>query len=188
MTAVVLLNSGGVDSRVSAAMLVASGMEVHSLTLDWNPSARGRVLRAAEQTAKLYAVDHTVFPYPFDWMTYSAALKRKRMPFVVFTAVAIGAQYAATRDILWLATGRRGATVEVPSTSTDQMQEVLNQSRVSDKITLLNPVFDMRDADIDAKARELNVELRGTVSCLEAVECGVCVSCERRRRYGYEEG
>lgn len=185
---VVLLNSGGLDSRVSAAMLDASGMTVHSLFLDWAPGGRDRFRRAAQRTADLYAVSHLEFPYPVDWMLFSERLGRVRMPFAVFAAVAIGAQYAASKGIVWVATGRRKHSVEVPEGSTDQMQEVLNQSRVSEKLVLLNPVFDLDDDGVDAKARELGVDLTGSASCMEPTPCSACPDCRRRVRFHYEAG
>lgn len=188
MSDVVLLNSGGIDSRVTAAMLVASGMEVHSLFIDWAPEGRERFSAAARKTADLYAASHLEFLYPVNWMLYSDKLKRVRMPFAVFTAVALGAQYAANLGVEWVATGRRYQSVEVPESSTDQMQEVLNQSRVSSKLVLLNPVFTMEEEGVDAKAKELGVDLTGSASCLEPTPCGVCPDCNRRERFRYEKG
>ena len=188
MADVVLLNSGGIDSRVSAAMLVASGMTVHSLFLDWAPGGRRRFRAAAHRTALLYAATHVEFRYPVNWMTHSERLGRVRMPFAVFAAVALGAQYAASLGAGWVATGRRFQSLEVPDGSTDQMQEVLNQSRVSDKLVLLNPVFAMDDDAVDAKARELGVDLTGSASCLEPTPCGACPDCRRRKRFNYEAG
>jgi len=184
MTEVVLLNSGGIDSRVVAAMLKASEATVHSLTLDWNPGARHRVLPAALATAGMYADSHFVFEYPVDWMLWSSVIRRVRMPFAAFAAVAIGSQYAAQRDVSWVATGRRYQSVEVPAGSTDQMQEVLNQSRLSSKLVLLSPVFDLDDAGVNAKALELGVDLTSTESCLEPERCATCASCKRRERFG----
>jgi 7-cyano-7-deazaguanine synthase in queuosine biosynthesis len=186
MSRVVLLNSGGIDSRVAAAMLVVSGMEVHSLTIDWNPGARERVLRAARLTADSYCASHFEFAYSVDWMTWSDKLGRVRMPFAVLAAVALGAQYAVTLgpDVTWLATGRRYQSVEVPGSSTEEMNRVLTQSRLSQTLVLLNPVFDFSDSRVDEKAAELGVDLTTTVSCLAAEECGTCVSCQRRRRFG----
>lgn len=188
MSGVVLLNSGGIDSRVSAAMLRESGMEIHSLFLDWAPQGRERFRAAASRTASMYAFTHIEFAYPVDWMRHSEKLGRTRMPFAVFAAVAIGAQYAAQIDALWVATGRRYPSLEVPDGSTDQMQEVLNQSRISDKLVLLNPVFLMDDDAVDAKARELGVDLTGSASCLEPTPCGACPDCRRRTRFNYEAG
>jgi 7-cyano-7-deazaguanine synthase in queuosine biosynthesis len=169
-------------------MLVQSGMAVHSLFLDWAPAGRDRFRAAAQRTADLYATSHIEFAYPVDWMLRSEQLGRVRMPFPVFAAVAIGAQYAAVRGVGWVATGRRRQSVEVPEGSTDQMQEVLNQSRVSAKLVLVNPVFDLDDEGVDAKAGELGVDLTGSASCLEPTPCGSCPDCRRRRRFSYEAG
>jgi 7-cyano-7-deazaguanine synthase in queuosine biosynthesis len=170
-------------------MLVRSGMAVHSLFLDWTPGpARFRLTAAARRTADLYATTHVEFAYPVDWMKRSEQLGRVRMPFTVFAAVALGAQYAASLDVLWLATGRRRGSVEAPDGSTDQMQQVLNQSRISEKLVLLAPVFDLDDDGVDAKAKELGVDLAGSASCLEPTPCGACLDCRRRRRFGYEAG
>jgi 7-cyano-7-deazaguanine synthase in queuosine biosynthesis len=184
MSRVVLLNSGGIDSRVAAAMLVASGMEPHSLTLDWNPVARDRVLAAAQTTADAYCASHLVFAYPVDWMLHSDKLGRPRMPYTVHVAVALGAQYALHVDTLYVATGGRKVSVRNPATWHENMQSALNQSRLSPELIVLTPVFELGDSAVTAKAAELGVDLTTTWSCSLDPACGTCVSCLRREREG----
>lgn len=187
MSRVVLLNSGGIDSRVSAAMLVASGMEPHSLTLDWNPAARDRVLAAAQVTADTYCVDHLVFAYPVDWMRHSEQLGRIRMPYAVHAAVALGAQYALQVDAMYVATGGRKSSVRDPASWHEVMQSALNQSLLSPELIVLTPVFELGDHAVTEKAIELGVDLSTTWSCLAGNEaCKTCLSCLRRQKEGIE--
>lgn len=181
---VVLLNSGGIDSRVSAALLAESGMEVHSLTVDWNPYAREAILPAAQATADTYCASHTVLDFPVDWMRWSDLLKKKRMPYTVYVVLGLGAQYAVTLDATWIATGNRKGTSKDPLEWLEIMHRAINQSRVSPEMTILSPVFHLPDEDVDALAKSMSVDLTTTYSCSVYPACGDCVSCARRRVYG----
>lgn len=181
----VILNSGGIDSRVAAAMLtLQSGMEVHSLTVDWNPAARDRVLASAQVTADVYCASHFVFTYPVDWMLWSDRLGKRRMPYTVHAAIALGAQYALHVGTTWLATGGRADSIRDPDNWSSNMQAALNQSKISPELVVLGPVFRMTADEVSAKAAELGVDLTTTWSCAEPEECGTCSSCNRRRSQG----
>lgn len=181
MTEVVLLNSGGIDSRVAAAMLKAAGMTVHSLTLDWNFDARDRSLTAAKLTADLYCETHFVFTYPVDWRRWNEKLGKRSMPYTASTLHALAAQYSAQIDTPWIASGIRAEITDDPSHWRDRVMGGINTTGPSAKVVILAPLFDMKPVDVTAKALELGVDLTTTWSCTEPVACETCSSCKRRR-------
>lgn len=181
---VVLLNSGGIDSRVTAAMLVASGMEVHSLRVDWSPPVSEAAGACAQRTADLYAVSHVTFAWPLDWLTYFADLKADSIPYTVPALYLLGAMYAHHIGTPYVATGARREVERHPSLF-EHFSDFLAADRFAGGKVLLRPLYLMSDAEVDAKGRELGVDMASTWSCTSrAPHCGECGSCQRRQRFG----
>jgi len=183
MTTVVLLNSGGVDSRVVAAMLKASDMEIHSLFIDWHFGVSAEAGAAAKLTADTYAVDHEVIRFPLDWTRWHDRLGRRWFPFTGPTAIAIGSSYAGFMEAEWLAVGVRRESY-TDHTWPEAAQRLLATSGITKPIALLLPVYDMDDAQVAAKGVELGVDMDTTWTCTASPQCGTCRGCRRRRDQG----
>lgn len=183
MTDIVLLNSGGIDSRVTAAMLADIGWTIHSLLIDWNPNASAALQRAAAETADRYCASHTVLPWGLDWRTEFPKLGKLAIPYTALTATVLGAQYAHLKGVDWVATGAR-SDMAPDREWVDLLQDILDLNVPTGPKVLLTPVFDMDDFEVRDKARELGVDLTTTVSCPEDPPCGTCKSCRRRARVG----
>lgn len=174
---VVLLNSGGVDSRVCAQRLRDSGMEVHSLFIDWNVRARPRSPFAALRTAEMFCSSHEVLPYGADWACWNEVQQKTTTQQASLTSTMLGVQYAIFRGIEYVANGTRSDVY--PSRSwIDRLQETLSENRLQPVTTLLFPVYDMAVGEVDA----LVVEPETTWSCSVAPACGGCNGCRRREK------
>lgn len=183
MDKVVLLNSGGIDSRVSAAMLEVSGMEIHSLFIDWNPTCSITACLAAEETADLYCKSHTVFPWPVDWMTYYPNLKKSTTPFAALGTFSLGVQYAHHIGANYVASGIR-REISVDDNWLESLRTVINANAFAEPKVLLLPVYDMTNNQVTETAIQLGVNLVTTYSCTVVPPCGECRSCDRRKEQG----
>ena len=177
---VVLLNSGGIDSRVSAALLKAAGLTVHSLYVDWNPRNAWAAKAAAQVTADTYCTSHEVLPWGADWMS-PMSFGGIGMPFTAGLGLAVGAACACYRHATAVASGLLSR--EAAPGWRDTAQALLRGSVFSGTFDLLLPVWSMSEADVAATAVRLGVDLATTYSCNEAEEpCGRCVHCPRHER------
>ncbi len=177
---VVLLNSGGIDSRVTAAMLHRSGMTIHSLFIDWMFSITEVGGAAAAETARLYASDHTVLPWGLDWSMRFERLGRQGFPFTGIGAIVVGGMYAATLGAEFIASGVRDEgrpSKEWP----DEVQKVLAGGMFTAPMAVLLPVYHMNATQVSTTAKELGVPLETTYSCMVVPPCGTCKSCQRRK-------
>jgi 7-cyano-7-deazaguanine synthase in queuosine biosynthesis len=175
---IVLLNSGGIDSRVSAAFL--SEHRIHSLYIDWNPRNSIEAQRAAEITAATYCVDHTVLPWGADWMVNFPILGAWGHPFTNLTGLSVAAAYTRYLEAGGIASGVRAEVTRSPEWRT-WMLGLLNSSAISGSIELFLPVFGLLDERVTDMAMELDVDLSTTWSCSSATPaCRRCRSCRRR--------
>lgn len=175
------MNSGGIDSRITAAMLHAQGWTIHSIYNDWT-QLEGQA-KAAEKTADLYCVQHEVFHWPMpDWIEpYNEQLKKRCLPHTTFHTAMLGAIRAVTLGIYWIASGARieSATDDFKNT----FQTLLNASKFYPDKLLILPLWDLKEIEITQLAAEYNVDLNSTWSCPNSdPHCGKCESCNRRIR------
>jgi 7-cyano-7-deazaguanine synthase in queuosine biosynthesis len=178
MDAVVLLNSGGIDSRVSAAML--GTYKVHSLYIDWNPRNSAAAQAAAQITADRYCADHTVLPWGADWVVELRTIGGWGHPYTNLLGLSIAAAFSAYRGAVAVASGVRAEVTAGPGWR-DAMVAMLS-SPVSGIRRLVLPVYDMSDDEVTLKARAAGIDLTTTWSCTFDPACGRCHSCARRRR------
>lgn len=184
MPRAVLLNSGGIDSRVSAAMLRASGdWEVHSLFIDWNPTVRDAAGLAARITADTYCDHHEVFAWPVDWMTWYPNLRKSTTPYAHLGTFALAAPFAQHVGADYIVSGVR-REVSMDPAWFDAMKVVLNGNAFAGGKVFLVPVYEMTNEEVTAKAAELGVDLATTYSCTAWPACGECASCRRRAAEG----
>ena len=178
-TEAVLLNSGGIDSRVAGWMMHRMGWELHSLHIPFNPFNRQACRNAALVTATLYCKTHVVAAEPDDWMRpYWGA--RKGWPHTGVYVHLMGAIYAEYRGIGHVVSGlRRDVMAE---DWRPHMISLLAASRVSDSAVLVMPLLEeiAPDAGI-RRAEELGVDVSDTHSCWIDPPCGECAKCEARR-------
>lgn len=184
MTRAVLLNSGGIDSRVLAAMLVENDWEVHSLFIDWNVRLRPKGDQASQETADLYCATHTVLPYGADW---GCPAKRQggkiTTQYATMTSTMLGLQYAAYIDAAWVFNGSRKEVSDDPD-FVSHFNELVNSNTLQDNRVLSFPLWEMTNNEVTERAKSLGVELATTWSCSVYPADGTCTSCRRRERQG----
>lgn len=176
MTEAVLLNSGGVDSRITAALLQKRGFVLHSLFVHLNKRNDKATVPAAKETARLYCVDHFVFKYPVDWW-----IPKKEnwsgIPFTMASSHIIAAQYAHFLGCSIIASGVRKERADPQRV--DHLRRVLESAAMTDPITLLTPLYEQADSQMDK-----TVNLTDTYSCNHYPPCGKCMACIRRNKLG----
>jgi 7-cyano-7-deazaguanine synthase in queuosine biosynthesis len=174
----ILLNSGGIDSRITAALLQKQGYVLHSIFVRLNFRNDKATLPAAKETARLYCVDHFVFEYPVDWWMQ----KKENPPWwgVPFTGVSvhvIGAQYAHFLKCSIVASGARREHDK--SDRMELLRRVLENELMTDPIILLTPLYELANSQMDK-----TIDLTDTYSCNHYPPCGKCMACIRRGKLG----
>lgn len=179
----VLLNSGGIDSRVTAKLAVDTGYTVHSFFVDANPKLKDVAEEAAAETARLYCADHFVYKVPYDW-TYDKGDGIVSMPFTGMMLYTLGAQYASYKGWNAVFTGLRvqGTNPKRVEILNSLFADALNTSPV----TFYAPLFKETFGTTSAIAKRLNVPLEDTFSCNQNPPCGKCRVCLNRQAVGLD--
>jgi 7-cyano-7-deazaguanine synthase in queuosine biosynthesis len=178
----VLLNSGGIDSRVAAAILHAQGWELHSIYNDWSGVKAQE--QAALQTALSYCVEHEVLRWPSpDWVIWDEKLRKRCLPHTTFHTAMIGAIRAVSLGITWIVSGARKESAS--DSFRDHFQGLLNDSKFYPEKVLVLPVWDLHRAEITFVGRTYGVDFDSTWSCPNGEQhCRECESCKRRAMEG----
>lgn len=176
----VLLNSGGIDSRVAGAILRSQGWHLDSLFIDWNPAVPS-VESAAAETAEMYCDSHHVHRFGDDWRIPLPALNTTAIPYTAVASHTLGSMYAATLGVTYVASGVR-AEVASSREWLHVLRRLYRFNRVSPIPIFVTPVYEASDGEVFATADRLGVPLASTVSCMVAEpSCGTCNSCQRRK-------
>lgn len=180
----VLLNSGGIDSRVSAAIAHSQGYTLHSLLLDFNQPNRNRAQLAAQTTGSLYCADHRVVKYDCDFGVFSPATGNFALPMHGLFLLLVGVQYAISKSIGAVVSGFDGRTYT--SELINQLHDFMAQNTFrSIEIAFLTPFKDQKeDTLLKEYVTQLQIPLDDTVSCGSLAPCGVCQACQRRIALG----
>ena len=184
----ILLNSGGIDSRVAAAIAHKSQWNLVSLYIDCNPYSRSRSLPAAERTAELYCSEHVVMPFPMDLILLGDKRPNPSLPggtaySSLFCAI-LASSYAKWRgDVNCIVSGTKN-DAWVPEWK-DRLAELMAGYKLHKPPMFFAPVAEMLQVkDVYLKAQELGVPLEDTSSCGAAEPCGICKKCVQRGEMG----
>jgi 7-cyano-7-deazaguanine synthase in queuosine biosynthesis len=183
----ILLNSGGIDSRVAAA-IARNTLELVSLYIDCNPHNRSRALPAAEKTASLYCTEHVVIPFPMDIVLLGDKRPSSGLPggigYSSLFCTVIAASYAKWRgDIDCIVAGTKKDAWAADWK--EKLAELLACYKFHQAPMFFSPVEDLLTVhDVVAKATELGVPIDDTASCGADVPCGVCGKCKERKELG----
>lgn len=182
----VLLNSGGVDSRVAAAIANKAGYELHSIYIDCNPLNRDRALPAAQRTADLFCVSHEVLPFPSLTITYFPDLPGG-LPYSSIVMFSVATAYCKFHKLDAVISGTR--TDMWTGDWLERFKDLLACHKKHTAPLFFTPIFALATMDeVVAKAKELDVPLEDTTSCGRAVvPCG-CFKCQSRTKLGLPNG
>lgn len=177
----VLMNSGGVDSRVTAAMLRSQGWELHSIYNDWSGLKEQEL--AAKVTADSYCSSHEVFRWPSpDWVIQFELLGKRALPHAALHTTIFGATRAVSLGIEWIASGVRSEAAH--DGFREGFQDLLNSSKYFPDKVLLLPLWSLGVDEITRIGLEHGVDLDTTWSCTSSPHCGSCDACRRRIKQG----
>lgn len=177
----VLLNSGGIDSRVIAAHLDKRGWTLHSFFVDWVPDVSAAAGRAAEQTAMDHCISHEVFPWPVPMLGWRPDRNTFDVPYTGGMIHLLGSMHADTLGIERVVSGMRQ---EAADSTRDEWLNAwygfMTLNRMLPPKLIHFPAWDWSDDDVANKARQLGVNLGSAWSCLQSSPaCGECSSCRR---------
>jgi 7-cyano-7-deazaguanine synthase len=176
----VVLLSGGVDSAVILAELVAAGKKPWCVSFEYQQPAQNEV-GAAEKLAEFYGVTWCASSFNVlssgnwgfhEWskmdQPHQVVLKNRNAMFL-----ALASAYGET---LYLGAIKNDQEVfeDCRRPFFDEMERVLG-------VTIKTPLIDMIKAQVLEKAKDLGVPLDLCVSCYRGNVCGVCLSCMERR-------
>lgn len=176
----ILLNSGGIDSRVTAAILRSQGYTLHSLHIHLNKKNDVKTLEAASRTARLYCQDHFIFEYPTDWNIKKGIFYG--IPFTFLVTHSIGAPYAYIKGGD-LASGYKSSKKN-PEEVHSLLQQLLDKSLYTSSVKFITPLLNKSFSEVQELAKNYNVPLEDTYSCTQYPPCGKCASCSLRRKVG----
>jgi 7-cyano-7-deazaguanine synthase in queuosine biosynthesis len=189
---IVLMNSGGLDSLACAMVLKNLGFETHSLHLGIGQMNRGPAKRAARKIAKKYCTSHTYLRiFPWRRVVHLNKLSSKDfwcLPFQGHIVCTIGAAWARTKDINFIASGSK---VDIWPLEADRLfEDFMRSSNLSTPVVLLRPLRQGRDYITTFAIVQRDMEMASkTVSCRFQTwrgPCGECPKCERRKRYSID--
>lgn len=175
----VLLNSGGIDSRVVAKLATDRGIILHSLFVDSNPAISEVSKASVEETAKM-CIDHEVFLWPVDWRI-TKPLGHFSMPFSGFSAQLIGAQYASYRGLKLVLVGDRKGERRLQNMQS--LSDMFAHS-FTQPVSFCAPLWETDFMTTIQKAKEKGVDITNTYSCVANPPCGKCLSCVNRAKVG----
>lgn len=175
----VLLNSGGIDSRVTAKLLKDEGYTLHSLFIDFNKQISNKSNKSAKETADLYCVDHFVFKYPVDWAMQKSET-HYGTPFVAMAVHAIACQYAAFKGYQYVVAGTRSEGRG--KVYLDNLRLMINKALQTKPVTFVAPLYFKEFDEVITLAKEHKVDLKDTHSCGSHPSCGKCGPCMKRKR------
>ena len=173
----VLLNSGGIDSRVCAAIMQDKDWKLHSLHLPFNPHNKGAARKAARRTAELYCVGHYEAREPDNWVTMFKGFQG--LPHTGIYVHLMGAIYAVSKGFEWVVSGYRKDVMAFDWTS--DLTNLLSASKVHEPATFSMPLKEESAGDAGLRiAKELGVDISDTHSCWTDPPCGTCHKCSAR--------
>lgn len=176
----VLLNSGGIDSRVVAAMFTHREWKLHSLHILFNPENREPTLKAARRTAELYCVSHKEIDTQLNWVKKHIAL-----PYTGMFIYMYGAIYASYLDVEFVFTGLRSDSIELDWLP--NMQETIRHSRINKAVVFEAPLLGTsRISESIVKVKELSVPIDDAYSCTYYPPCRTCMKCKEREALGID--
>lgn len=185
-TSAIVLNSGGIDSRLVAAQMQGMGWELHGLYVDYGQANREGALPAAQKTADLYCEGRLkVVPYP-DFRCE----KNDHMPGYIEQpaygpmAAVVGWQYAVQIGAGWVVMGcKKDSYGEEHLTG---LQDLVRANKMTKPVVFSAPLWELATlSETLAKARELDVDVSDCVSCNRSwPPCGECNRCKGRKEFG----
>ena len=171
----VLLNSGGIGSRVAAALAQRRGYRLHSLYIACEGDVVNRTWPAADRTASMYCIDH----YNLRWPS-GAAGSLQPVPFKQLLVHILGAQYAAGLGAGVVVSGQR--LEAVPVDFPDMLREMLHSDGYGDGLDFNLPLWETGSLkQVVYQARQQGVNLNDTYSCSQVPHCGACAKCQQRK-------
>lgn len=177
----VLLNSGGIDSRVVAKLAQDAGYIVHSFHIDAVPKIKDAQISASTNTSKLFCKDHFVFSFPHDW-----TMKKKNghttMPFSGMMQITAAMQYASYNGWDTVFTGLRSQGRN--DKHLKKINEVFAGALNTAPVKVVAPLFNQTFSNVVELAKKLQVSLENTHSCAENPACGKCRVCILRKKAG----
>lgn len=187
----VLLNSGGLDTLVSAACGYRLGYEMHSLYVEAGQLHQVRAVASARRIAAKFCVAHkeiaiTGGPYLLNDPTsgfHGSGIPHTRMLMAI-----LGAVQAKTLGYDTVITGIK--TSKAGGEFFTHLANLLACAQATVPPVFVRPVFDLSVAETVAKGYELGLtqaEMAETVSCSRgATPCGSCLRCRERKELGLD--
>lgn len=179
---VILLNSGGLDTLVSAAYAKSLGYELHSLFVDMGQVSVKRDRESAQRIAEKFGVTHkeTVI----SGGPYRAT--NGGVPFTKMFFSFLASIEAVSQGIETVVTGakkeRNNAEMYI------KLADLLSCANISQPPVFIKPVWELSleaEVALGLKLGLTMEEMKATSSCFQTEEvCNQCVTCLKRQEVG----
>lgn len=213
----IILVSGGLDSATVLAMAVEQGYECYALSFDYGQKHRAELHAAKKVAHSLGAIEHQTLNLNLNVFGGSALTDESiEVPvYQVSQEQGIPVTYVPARNTIFLSMALAWAEVlkaddifigvnavdysGYPDCRPAFIQAYETMANLATKVgvegnhlNIHTPLIDMSKAQIIQKGLDLAVDYSTTVSCYAANDqgkaCGVCDSCELRRKGFAEAG
>ena len=181
----VLLNSGGLDTLASIRKLqeIDPTLELHSLFIDLGQPNATRAKAAAQAIAANHCLTHKefVFPEGLTAVEVDAETSKTRTPYLNVLLHILAASYARKLNIGYLVSG---ADDYLTAEFDKKFAAILAEEGRAPYAVI--PLYPMRGIAKDDRIQYILNDplINQTISCNEAVACGVCVKCAERLANG----
>ncbi len=201
--AAIVLLSGGLDSTVAMAEVLAGGFCVaQTLTFDYGQRAALREIQSARLLAEHYGVPHRAIELPWlsallpaalnrlappsadpgsaDWMAVERVWVPNRNGVFLNIAAAVAEAHGAAHVVFGANAEEGAAFPDNTEAYRDRLNEALAYSTLN-RVQVLAPVAQLDKEAIIRRALALGVPLALIWSCYEGgdIQCGQCPSCLR---------
>lgn len=187
----VLLNSGGLDSLITAKTMKDLGWELHSLYIDLGQLNGNTAKQSAKRIADKYCVSHEELK--IGNKCYNKVVKVNGADFLGLPMQAtlvhtVGGFYAGQNEIEYVVSGQKDDAVTSDFHPT--LTKLFSSEILLNGIIFLRPVSTLLHIEnVVAKGKELGLtmeEMKQTYSCNALPRCGTCRKCLERKEVGLD--
>ena len=182
--AALLLNSGGLDTLVTAKELIDQGWELHSLYIYLGQLNNESAKISAKEIADKYCVAHEEIEVTGN--PYLTEEHFIHVPFQAINTCLLGAMYARSRKIDYVATGNKHDAMGKEFYGL--LTNLLSISKLNAPVMYLSPLADIIEIkQVVQKGLDCGLvleEMKKTVSCNQKTPCWKCHKCISRIEAG----
>lgn len=184
----ILLNTGGLDTLISARIMHGQGWELSSLYFDIGQLNNEVAKPSIQRIADKYCINHETID--LTGVAPFMVMKKNNLygiPFQSGVVMMLGASYAFSKGYDYIVTGQKLDSAR-PAFYPALMEFLASHTVVDNSVVFIRPVETLLHiTQVVGKGKELGLtfeEMAATVSCNIHPACGICPKCKERMALG----